>query len=195
MFKPLLSILNISHRHPQQPKNLAVTKTQKNNLNFIFLFLISLSLNTNLALAQNQNCQPKPANCQFYQCAEQQFRCGTNGYFQKFAGPYCNYFFNETYNKVSASTQKWLVDVAYCLQTAVEKSIQNNPQISCNKIRSKAIQSHSECYVKTGFCQLDRTEQAYIISILAKDAWRPEIAAQGLLIEFECTKQLILNNH
>lgn len=159
----------------------------------IFILLsVLLSLFTLQAYSQDLNhCSIRSRSCDFYQCAENTFQCGDGGYFKAFAAPYCHLFLSEDFlQKNSTTTQKWLIEVASCLQQSIKQAASENNNLSCQQIRLKAINAHAKCYYETGFCQIPRNDRMLLAKTLIKDTWNDfDILRQGLQIQKLCGPQ------
>lgn len=122
----------------------------------MFKYLVPLFML--LPMAAHAACIPSDNSCEYYQCKEQELRCGPKGYWQNFGHPYCEAFLRDQH-KFAPRAQTWLQDVRLCLQ---ERTLELNPQTSCGELYDKAMHSHVSCYVDTGFCDLTTLERARI---------------------------------
>ncbi len=87
-------------------------------------------------------------------------------------------------------TQKWLIEVASCLQQSIKDAAAKNNKLNCSQIRLKAINAHAQCYYKTGFCQIPRNDRMLLARVLIKDTWNDfDILKQGLQIQKLCGPQ------
>lgn len=118
---------------------------------FIFIFLAIMCP----LLAYSDTCVPSNNSCEFYECKENEFQCGSKGYWMSFGKPFCQKFLDHE-QSFSDSSRNWLQDVRLCLQERVAETAST---ISCKKIHKFAMHSHVSCYVDTGFCDLSFTEQ------------------------------------
>lgn len=109
--------------------------------NFIFA-LLSLPVT-----AQSQF--PSTENCSFYQTLESQHQCGPKGYLQA-AFPLCQKYLNAQ-PRMNDEIQAFFPQVRYCLQ---DEFYQLGSRLKCEKLDRIAIQTHIDCYLKTGFCEL-----------------------------------------
>ena len=101
------------------------------------------------------------AICQYYGCRERVSQCGADGYLVGYVGRYCERFVAVTEPRVSEKAQVWLTDVRRCLIETLESEVPYDA--SCSDIETRGIQSHTECYLKTGFCDLKVTDWLAII--------------------------------
>jgi hypothetical protein len=122
------------------------------------IFLLILSLFTTLPTLA-ETCTPSANNCEYYRCMERNRSCGSKGYWQDFAIPYCQKFVDDN-AKFNTESQRWLRDVRECLQVRLDEVSANS---SCNQIKDNAMDSHVGCYVDTGFCSLAAADQIKIM--------------------------------
>jgi hypothetical protein len=88
----------------------------------------------------------------FYQCAEQTLDCGPDGYLIGYGTRYAQRFYRYTRPWMSPSGKRWLDATLVCLQIKLRERI--DASTSCDDVRTIAFDSHPECYVDSGFCQL-----------------------------------------
>ena len=88
----------------------------------------------------------------FYTCAEQTLHCGSDGYLIGYGARYAERFYRRTRPWMSTAGQRWLDATLVCLQVTLRERI--DAATSCSDVRTRAFDSHPECYVDAGFCQL-----------------------------------------
>ncbi|KAE9549824.1 hypothetical protein FO519_006958 [Halicephalobus sp. NKZ332] len=112
------------------------------------IIIITLALNVNA-----QDC----SNCNFYQCFEDKVQCGENGYLIGYGKYYCNRF-SETQGLFDSAGQQWIGCVRQCLINFLKPSYDsypNNPfNHDCNALKNAAFNSHVDCYLQCGFCNI-----------------------------------------
>lgn len=88
----------------------------------------------------------------FYRCAEQTLQCGPDGYLIGYGARYAERFYRQTRPWMSPAGKRWLDATLVCLQVALRERI--DATTSCGDVRTRAFDSHPECYVDSGFCEL-----------------------------------------
>ncbi|RPA87439.1 hypothetical protein BJ508DRAFT_198192, partial [Ascobolus immersus RN42] len=93
--------------------------------------------------------------CAFYTtCLEDKYKCGSKGYPKSYGYKYCKAFSNRR-SKFNAKGKAWISKTMVCLQKKLVPAVQKKSGYNtCAKIKSKAFDSHSVCYVKSGLCTL-----------------------------------------
>lgn len=107
-------------------------------------------------IASAQGGFPSSENCDYYLHLEEQFRCGSQSYFIEAHGLCEKYL--KAQNKTSREIQEFFPKVRHCLQNEI---YQMGSRVTCENLENVAVQSHVDCYLATGFCDLSwasRTE-------------------------------------
>jgi hypothetical protein len=108
-------------------------------------------------------CAPYVGSCEYYRCREAIQPCGEKGYFMRFGYRYCTTFLTKLKPRVAPRQQDWLERVGTCLQQKVEEI----PVItSCTLAKNLAIDSHVDCYMKTGFCAMPFSLKLKLLGIV-----------------------------
>jgi hypothetical protein len=97
-------------------------------------------------------CQEHLGTPEFYQCREDLFACGEEGYYLGYAHKYCDRFQTETRPLMTAAGQDWLDCTLVCLQEHVMNNIP--VEASCDATMESAIAAHNGCYLQCGLCSL-----------------------------------------
>ena len=103
----------------------------------------------------------------FYQCAEQTLHCGPSGYLVGYGTKYAERFYRKTRPWMSPAGKQWIDDVLVCLQEELHAAI--DAQTSCPDVRTIAFDTHPDCYVAAGFCELPFTDWLLVAATL--DPW------------------------
>ena len=87
--------------------------------------------------------------------------CEKVNYYKDFGYKYCQIFKDSRFvSKRSAKTQTWLNEVSLCLMYASDYIASQNSEIKgrrqCKQIKRQSFDVHSNCYVDTGFCEIDK---------------------------------------
>ncbi len=90
--------------------------------------------------------------CEYYRCRDARQPCGDDGYLLGYVGKYCNRFASVTEPRVSPAANAWLKRVRRCLVTWLEDNVPYDA--TCERVDREGTDSHAECYVETGFCDL-----------------------------------------
>ncbi|MBL4634219.1 MAG: hypothetical protein JKY56_10115 [Kofleriaceae bacterium] len=102
--------------------------------------------------------------CSYYLCKEQQIgedeRCGDSGYYTDYGYKYCNLFQETAKERLSPEGVEWVNQVMPCLMYAIEDEVGDTD--SCDEILETAFDSHPECYVDAGFCELPWEDMAWV---------------------------------
>ena len=112
---------------------------------------------------------PAGDSCDWYRnCLEKKYPCeaSSNAYAIKYAEKFCR-MFEERRAKFSADGQKWMDGVRKCLQVALVPELRPWANPTCQKIRERAFDSHTSCYLKPdkdvpSICDLDYAEYVKI---------------------------------
>lgn len=117
----------------------------KTMLILLFMF-VSLS-----AFAQ----KPDSKSCNYYLKAEQEYKCGVEGYLAGTGYKMCQMYLDKE-PTLSPKLKKWFPKIRLCLQKYIEN---NRGSIrDCSDLRVRAINSHVDCYRTTGYCDLDKKD-------------------------------------
>ncbi len=146
--------------------------------------LLFLILSFNAHAAAKNSCASTIGSCDYYLCRESMKSCGDEGYNLRFGYKYCDNFMNEVIRKLSPHGQQWMPKVAACLQEKMEKISLKN---SCEKIETLAIQSHSSCYQKTGWCELSWDDQWEVMKTMLPVSLNPMIQREFFEIQNACS--------
>lgn len=129
-------------------------------------------------------CSEHIGTCDYYLCREKNNSCGVTGYYLAFGYQYCQTSFTSLNSKVSPKGQKWLKDVATCLQEKVETEI--SPTHRCEEIKSASIASHESCYEQTNFCGQKFKDVLKVLGMLSPELTKPKMILLGIKIIKNC---------
>lgn len=154
---------------------------------FAILFILLSILNP--AFAQNA-CAPSSDSCEFYSCMEQYFQCGSKGYIKKFGHKNCLKYVT-TQPLSSRALQTWYPKVRICLQ---EKFLEiadatNGIPNSCQHLSAFAFQSHANCFLSNGFCNLNFIDKLAVAAVAGLDVFLPESLATQQVLNEACSSQ------
>lgn len=120
----------------------------------LLLLTLFFILNSAFVQAQDISCANSIGDCSYYQCVEQQEKCGSKGYYHKFAYHYCVKYKNDT-DEYSQLGQIFLNNIRQCLQEELEiEKAKRGKMPSCSNVKSFAVGTHEACYEKYRFCEL-----------------------------------------
>jgi hypothetical protein len=105
----------------------------------------------------------------FYQCAEQALHCGPDGYLIGYGTRYAERFYRYTRPWMSPAGKRWIDATLVCLQEKLRERI--DAQTSCDDVRTIAFDSHPECYVESGFCELPVTDWFAVAATIDGRDW------------------------
>lgn len=126
--------------------------------------------------------------CDYYDCreAESVSQCGDDGYYVAFGAKNCRTLTQLTGPSLSRKGQRWLAATRQCLLEYVESEI--SLDADCETIMQKAMDSHVDCYVDSGFCEMsvfDKRKLGKSISVADLDF---DTIAKT---ELKCAKKII----
>jgi hypothetical protein len=159
----------------------------KSVIQIFFTMFFVLSLASAHGAYMENVCQVTPGTCDYYQCAEKIHRCDKEGYYNRFATPYCTKFLNQTMQKVSPQGKIWLQGVALCLQKKLAAYTKDSDP--CWMVEEVAIRSHAECYVEAGGCELDVRDLMPVVNTFWKEFSNSRIVWQGIDYVIACAKR------
>lgn len=129
--------------------------------------------------------KPSAKNCEFYQQIEAQMQCGPDGYFQKWAAPMCEKYIRSQANPItslflSSELKQWFPKVRLCLQQYL---LSEASHLSCENLDEHANQSHVECYVETGYCELSTYAKLQLAGLSANAVFMDPVLWQQSALE------------
>jgi hypothetical protein len=105
----------------------------------------------------------------FYACAEQTLHCGPSGYLIGYGTKYAERFYRKTRPWMSPAGRQWIDDVLVCLQDELRASIDS--ETSCPDVRTIAFDTHPDCYVAAGFCDLPFLDWLAVFTTVDATDW------------------------
>lgn len=133
------------------------------------------------------SCDNLIGSCDYYLCAEQKSPCGLDGYNLGFGFKYCSGSkFKLAQEMKTPQGQSWVQNVFQCLQRQSFFKLQSTPQRSCDAIKSDAYDSHPDCYIQAGFCELKLSEKINIFKLIKSEILSTQTLQQGLSILHQC---------
>lgn len=108
-------------------------------------------------------CQnPRRDTCDFYpNCLETKYRCGPSGYPIGYGLKYCRAF-TAAKSRLSDRGDEWVSDTMLCLQRALAP-LATTQTTTCPVLKSRAIATHPDCYIKSGVCVLGPADWTIIV--------------------------------
>lgn len=155
-------------------------------LSLLFIAGISAS-----ADSINNACTPSSSSCDFYVCKEKEMNCGRHGYWSQFGYPFCQKFLKDE-KQFSDRSQTWLQEVRLCLQERAQED-SRKPYVGCETLETEALHSHVDCYVDTGFCDLNFTEQLRVYWYLRSALRNPQTWREAQLLHETCRSKGSMN--
>lgn len=113
------------------------------------LLIVSCRTTSDSSLDDSGSCPVSPSgtSCHYYECLEQEYKCGTAGYPHSYGEKYCKKFQAACDGKLSTSeAQQWIRGTTKCLQRNLEDS--KAVLSGCQAVSDHAFKSHSYCYTK-----------------------------------------------
>lgn len=147
-------------------------------------FITSLLILLFAGAAQSSvlNCATSQDSCGFYRCMESQKHCGSNGYPLAFGDRLCERY-RQVQNHSSYALRKWYPRVRECLQQVVAEIAD---PLSCEDLETKAFESHLDCYMETGFCDLSFADKLTVLRVAGLDALYPKTMEVSLKVAATC---------
>ena len=112
---------------------------------FVLIFLFNFVRADNIAV------------CEFYKDKSQELNCNNENYLMSFGYKYCRLFFYPP-NQVSQNA----INVFEHIRPCLINDLQNYKNLTCENTKSVAFQSHINCYVDNGFCELSEHDKGII---------------------------------
>ena len=119
--------------------------------------------------------------CSRYYELDSKLQCGSNGYLQQFAIPYCEEYLERS-SEFSSRSQEILQNIRQCLQN--ELVIKEN--LSCSNIAKIGVQSHYGCYLQSGFCDMEPKDQMLVIWIAREQVFNWPVFDVFLRVQRAC---------
>ncbi|VDI04204.1 Hypothetical predicted protein [Mytilus galloprovincialis] len=114
------------------------------------------------------SCTQKGQNgdCEFYRCFEDRRQCGSSGYLIGYGYKYCNRFRN-LYNDFTTAGKNWIDCVRPCLTRKLISKYQKNVNAGdkCEELKSYAFDTHVNCYLNCGFCNIYKSNLGALHSV------------------------------
>jgi hypothetical protein len=134
-------------------------------------------------------------SCHFYQTMENTFKCGDEGYANKFAGKYCQKYLDK---QSVYDDPRWQKSVRKCLQRTMSANLDENYKekgsITCNKIEQMGFDSHVPCYLNPdpndtsiSYCNLSAWDHANIFLTINPSDYVDAIPT-GVIVIYNCLK-------
>lgn len=148
------------------------------------------------SFGKNQNCQNFIGSCDFYLCQDKENPCGIEGYNLNFGYKYCSSSQFSLLKKMQTTAgQGWVRGVISCLQKksfSISKFLDKNlpAGIRCEKIQTESFNSHPDCYVESGFCDLPLKEKMHIAGLIKNDIFTQNTFSEALSILKLCEDKL-----
>ena len=132
---------------------------------------------------RNKSCESLIGTCDFYLCQEQKNPCGLDGYNLTFGYKYCSGSKFKLLNEMTTPLGKsWVSDVFQCLQ---KRNLTLSTNV-CSEIKKESYDSHPDCYVQAGFCDLKGNEKVHIFNLIKKEILSFQTVVQGADLIKQC---------
>lgn len=118
-----------------------------------YVLLISIILGVTLA-DKCKDLSVVPHDCSFYtECLEDKYHCGNDGYPVGYGNKYCSKFL-EFFDSFDTKGQEWVEKTLLCLKESLIDHVEDEEGLTCKNIYDLAFDSHPDCYVNSGFCDI-----------------------------------------
>ena len=115
-----------------------------------------------------QACRnPSGDSCSWYRDCLNRFNPCSSSPSDEYALTYGNHYctkYENNLNKFSSQAQQWIGKVRKCLQLALKTQLGSG--ISCSNLKVEAFDSHTKCYVDSGFCELPLSDYVEITKLV-----------------------------
>jgi hypothetical protein len=105
----------------------------------------------------------------FYVCAEETLQCGPSGYPIGYGKKYAERYYRKTRPWMSPAGQQWIDDVLVCLQEELRAAIDS--ETACADVRTIAFDTHPDCYLAAGFCELPFLDWLAVFATIDPRDW------------------------
>lgn len=127
----------------------------------------TMTVETPSTSRHEEECADFFGSCEFYRCRERKHPCGNQGYYEGYGYKYCERFSQTTRSTMTTAGRDWVDCTLLCLQRYIHNNITENS--SCNIVRERAFDSHSDCYVRCGVCSLPPGDLDRIMNTIDSD--------------------------
>ncbi len=142
---------------------------------------------SNNLFSQNESCEKYIGTCDFYLCQEKKNPCGLDGYNLGFGFKYCSGSKFKLLDQMQTDLGKsWVASVFQCLQKKSFRASETNETRTCDQIKSDAYNSHPDCYVESGFCELKMSEKLKIFKLIKKEIFSAATIRQAKNLLNQC---------
>lgn len=127
----------------------------------------------------------------YYRCLDDWLGgCGEQGYPLGYGARYADRYLDEVRAEVSPAGQAFLDTVSVCLQQEMAAFVADDVP-SCDAVWDHGFSSHPDCYVDSGFCEVDLESQLAIAAAVdPADQDLPEQQEQVLDVATRCAERL-----
>lgn len=146
----------------------------------------------NQLFQKQPNCEAYIGTCDFYLCQEKKTPCGLDSYNLSFGYKYCSVSRFKLLTQMTTQLgQSWVPQTFQCLQErSLNFSLHNvNSADICAQIKKVSYESHPDCYVKAGFCDLKFSEKFKIFKTVKEDLLSSEGIDQAQAVLKMCHAQ------
>lgn len=137
-----------------------------------------------------RNCAALIGTCDYYLCVEANHQCGVGGYPVGYGYKYCNRsLFGLLQEMQSEVGRQWVVKTVRCLQTKLNDEIGAVGAVgamSCDQIRQTALDSHPDCYVDSGFCEMPMADKMKIFNTVKSELLSSSTVSQATKTVSRC---------
>lgn len=143
-----------------------------------------------------RNCAALIGTCDYYLCIEANHQCGVDGYSVGYGYKYCNRsLFGLLQEMQSEVGREWVVKTVRCLQTKLNgeldmasagraarvegRVVGSAMAMSCDQIRQTALDSHPDCYVDSGFCEMPMADKMKIFNTVKSELLSSSTVSQA----------------
>ncbi|PHH84721.1 hypothetical protein CDD83_1497 [Cordyceps sp. RAO-2017] len=152
---------------------------------------VQAGVSAHVARRLSNACQsPTPNSCDFYaDCAERALQCGPEGYPLRFGDRNCKKFVSRL-DMFSSHGQDWIMKTMSCLQRALIGPM-NEDGATCESVKKAAFDSHPNCYIDNGFCDLSLSDLLQVVMTVKRDLFYGHAVDQVMTTAKGCSSHYI----
>ena len=136
--------------------------------------------------ASASQCSDLIGTCEYYQCLEEQEKCGEDSYYIEFGLHYCRKYQAKEY-KYTSQGKEFLSNIRTCLQEELEREIIRAGELpKCSKIEKFAVATHKTCYKQYDFCSLPEDDRRHVKLAAKKEIFDVQMLKFAFWLEKYC---------
>ena len=123
--------------------------------------------------------------CDYYLDLHRYGHCLPSQYPLAFGFKYCKNLSEDVYPHLSDEGKKWFEETQYCLMNKIYQNILGG-KINCQDFSSGAINSHYDCYINNGYCDIPQGDRDILLNSVMKEELSLDMIILGIRLGFSC---------